>query len=92
MAQIMIVLLLPPRAFYRIRVRELFLKGTTASFFFPLALSAKTLIHCPSIVRLKLIDAPSFKRSPVAPVYPDFSEPAKSTRLMTENFSDGFPS
>jgi hypothetical protein len=36
--------------------------------------------------------APSFKRSPVAPVAPDFSEPAKSTKLITENFSCGRPS
>jgi hypothetical protein len=34
-----------------------------------------------------LIAAPSFNLSPVAPVAPDFSEPARSTRLMTESFS-----
>lgn len=34
---------------------------------------------------------PSFNLSPVAPVFPVFSLPAKSTKLMAENLSTGFP-
>jgi hypothetical protein len=53
----------------------------------PIAFSARTLMTCPNIVSDLLMAAPSFNLSPVAPVAPDFSEPAKSTRLMTESFS-----
>lgn len=35
-----------------------------------------------------IIYIPSFNLSPYAPVLPTFSEPAKSTRLITDNFSD----
>jgi len=44
-------------------------------------------MHVPKTVRLLLIAHPSFSLSPVAPVYPAFSDPAKSTKLITENFS-----
>jgi len=44
-------------------------------------------MHVPSTVRLLLIAHPSFSLSPEAPVYPAFSDPARSTKLMTENFS-----
>ena len=52
-----------------------------------MALSAKILIQEPNTVKLLLIAHPSFNLSPVAPVYPAFSEPAKSTKFITENFS-----
>ena len=87
MAQIMMVLELPPSAFYRILVRAESLYGTMDFFSLPIALSAKILIQVPKTVRLLLIAQPSLSLSPVAPVCPAFSEPAKSTRLMTENFS-----
>ncbi|KAE8911390.1 hypothetical protein PF003_g4196 [Phytophthora fragariae] len=40
------------------------------------------LITLPSALRLLLIAAPSFSRSPVAPVLDARSEPARSTRLI----------
>ena len=92
MAQIMIVFELPPRAFYKIRVNAESRNGTTAFLSLPIALSANTLIQVPSTVRLLLMAHPSFNLDPVAPVYPAFSDPARSTRLMTENFSVFLPS
>ena len=86
-AQIIIVLELPPKAFYRIRVKALLRNGTTSLDRLPPALSARIEMHCPSIVKLRLIAAPSLSLSPTAPVYPDFSEPARSTKFITENFS-----
>ena len=86
-AQIMMVLELPPSAFYRILVRLESRYGTTEPFAFPEAYSAKTLIQFPRTVRLLLIAHPSLRRCPSAPVYPAFSDPAKSTRLITDNFS-----
>ena len=91
-AHTMIVLELPPRAFYRIRVKLESRYGTTAFLSLPIALSAKTLIHVPKTVRLLLIAQPSLSLAPSAPVCPAFSEPAKSTRLITENFSVFLPS
>ena len=38
-----------------------------------------------------LIFAASLSLSPVAPVFPTFSEPARSTKFITENFSVFFP-
>ena len=67
-AHTMIVLELPPRAFYRIRVKFESRYGTTAFLSFPIALSAKTLIHVPKTVRLLLIAQPSFSLAPYAPV------------------------
>jgi hypothetical protein len=43
--------------------------------------STKDEITFPSAVRDKLIFIPSFNVYPVAPVFDDLSEPAKSTRL-----------
>ena len=91
-AQIMIVLELPPRAFYKILVKLESLYGTTVFFSFPIALSARTLMHVPKTVKLLLMAHPSFSRWPSAPVYPAFSEPARSTKLITENLSFFRPS
>ena len=91
-AQTMIVLEFPPKAFYKIRVKLESRYGTTDFLSFPIALSANTLIHVPKTVRLLLMAQPSFNLAPSAPVYPAFSEPAKSTRLITENFSVFLPS
>lgn len=82
----MIVLELPPKAFYNILVRAASLYGTTLSLAFPAALSASTLITLPKILNEVLIAHPSFNLSPYAPVYPAFSEPAKSTRFITDCF------
>jgi hypothetical protein len=51
MAHIIIVLELPPSAFYKILVRFESLYGTTVFFYLPIALSASTLIHVPRVVR-----------------------------------------
>jgi len=64
----MIVLEFPPRAFYRIRVKLESRYGTIVFFSFPIALSAKTLIHVPKTVRLLLIAQPSLSLAPSAPV------------------------
>jgi hypothetical protein len=86
-AQIIIVFEFPPNAFYKILVRAESLYGTTVIFSFPHALSARILIHVPNTVKLLLIAQPSFNLYPSAPVYPAFSDPARSTKLITENFS-----
>ena len=57
----------------------------------PEAFSAKALITLPKQVRLLLIAQPSWKLIPVVPVLLDFSEPARSTRLITDDFSDFLP-
>ena len=80
MAHIIRVLELPPRAFYRIRVKEESLYGINLFFF-----SAKAEITYPNTDRDLLIDPASLNLSPVAPVLPTFSEPAKSTKLITDN-------
>ena len=85
MAQIMYVLELPPSAFCNILVKLEFLYGITI-FFFPFYLSTRALITLPSVDKLRLIIFPSFSLSPVAPVYDDFSLPARSMRLMTDSF------
>lgn len=46
----------------------------------------------PSIDNDLLILAASFRRSPDAPVFPTFSDPAKSTKFITDNFSIFLPS
>ena len=84
-AQIIYVLELPPSAFYNILVRFEFLYGTTTPFL-PFCLSTRALITSPKHERLLLIIEPSLRRSPVAPVYPAFSDPAKSIRLITDVF------
>ena len=61
-----IVLLFPPSAFCNNLVRTESLYGTRT--FFPSDCSAKALITLPRQDKLILIPAPSFKRSPVAPV------------------------
>ena len=62
----MIVLLFPPRAFCNNLVKTESLKGIRT--FFPSDCSARALITFPRLDKLMLIPAPSFKRSPVAPV------------------------
>jgi len=84
-AQIIYVFELPPRAFYSILVKFEFLYGITI-LFFPFCFSTKALITFPKVDRLRLIILPSLSLSPVAPVCEDFSDPAKSIRLMTDNF------
>jgi hypothetical protein len=91
MAQIIIVFELPPNAFCKILVKFESLYGTTAFLDFPWDFSARTLIQVPNTVRLLLIAEPSFNLKPSAPVYPAFSEPARSTRFMHENFSTFLP-
>ena len=81
---------LPPKAFYSILVKLEFLYGMTI-FFFPFYFSTNALMTLPSVDRLRLIILPSFSLSPVAPVYEDFSDPAKSIRLMTDNFCAFLP-
>jgi len=83
----MSVLLLPPKAFYNILVNILSLYGTILFNLGLLAFSAKVDITNPNIVRLLLIAHPSFIRSPYASVLDSFSLPAKSTKLITDNFS-----
>ena len=58
---------------------------------FPVDFSAKVEMTNPKTDKLLLIPAASFKRSPVAPVLPTFSDPAKSTRWITDNFYLFFP-
>ena len=50
-------------------------------------MSAKQLITFPNINNDLLILHPSLSLSPVAPVEPDLSEPAKSTKFIILNFS-----
>ena len=52
-----------------------------------MALSAKQLITFPKISKDLFILHPSLSLSPVAPVEPERSEPAKSTKLIMLNFS-----
>jgi hypothetical protein len=49
-------------------------------FPLPIALSAKAEMTKPNTDKLLLIPAASFNLSPVAPVFPTFYEPAKSTK------------
>jgi hypothetical protein len=49
-------------------------------------------MQVPNTVKLLLIADPSFNLNPSAPVCPAFSEPARSTKLMHENFSTFLPS
>jgi len=86
-AHIMIVLELPPNAFYNILVKLESLYGITDFAALPEDFSANTLIQFPRIVKLRLIAHPSLSRCPVAPVWPAFSDPAKSTKLIAEYFS-----
>jgi len=60
-AQIIIVLEFPPSAFCKILVRAESLYGTTFFFAFPPAFSESTLITCPRVVKLLLIEQP-FKK------------------------------
>lgn len=86
-AHIINVFELPPNAFCSIRVRHESLYGTTVPFPLPIALSASVLITNPSTDNDLLIPAAYFSLSPVAPVFPTFSLPAKSTRYITDSFS-----
>jgi len=45
-------------------------------------LSVKAIITLLKAKRPELIDTPSLKRSPVAPVFLSLSEPAKSTKFI----------
>lgn len=49
-------------------------------------------MQVPKTVKLLLIADPSFNLNPSAPVYPAFSEPARSTKLIHEYFSTFLPS
>ena len=80
MAQIIKVLELPPKAFCKILVKHESLYGTMIFFPLPIALSARVDITNPKTDKLLLIPAASLSLSPVAPVLPTFSLPAKSTR------------
>jgi len=71
MAQIISVLLLPPSAFWRIRVKQESLYGTT-TFVLPDALSANDEMTRPNTDKLLFIPAAYFNLSPVAPVLPTF--------------------
>lgn len=71
-AQIIKVFEFPPKAFWRIRVKQESLYGTTMPLVFPMALSARVDITKPKTDKDLLIPAASFKRSPVAPVFPTF--------------------
>ena len=62
----MTVLLFPPRAFCKSLVRTESLNGTLT--FLPSVCSARACITLPRDERLWLMAAPSFRRSPVAPV------------------------
>lgn len=73
------------------RVRFESLYGTIYPFALPTAFSASTLMQLPNTVRLLLIAQPSFSLTPSAPVCFDFSEPAKSTKLITDSFSVFLP-
>lgn len=62
------------------------------SFCIPHDLSARMLITHPSVVRERLIAQPSLSLSFEAYVCFCFSDPAKSTKLITESLSVVFPS
>lgn len=79
-AHIIKVLELPPKAFCNIRVKHESLYGTIVPFPLPIALSAKVEMTKPKTDKDLLIPAAYFSRSPVAPVLPTFSLPAKSTK------------
>ncbi len=81
-AAIMIVLALPPSAFWRSIVSTESRYGTRIFFFFGSLFAASAEITLPSEERDWLIALPSFSRSPVAPVPDCRSEPARSIRLM----------
>ena len=78
---------LPPKAFCNIRVRAESRYGGNIFFLIPKALSAKQFITFPKINKDLLILHPSFNLSPVEPVIPVRSEPAKSTKFILLNFS-----
>ncbi len=86
-AQIINVLEFPPKAFYKILVRDDSLYGTTIFLFFEVANSANFDITKPKKLKDLLIEHPSLSLSPDAPVFPIFSLPARSTKFITENFS-----
>lgn len=87
-AAIIVVLLLPPSAFYNILVNLLSLYGTIPPFY----LFAKAVITLPKVERDLLIFDPSANLAPVAPVFEALSDPAKSTKFISETFLlSGFP-
>jgi len=83
-AAIMLVFALPPRYGLSKNVSFDSRYGTTASaaLLVIVAFFASVLITLPRTLREALIFAPSASRSPVAPVLPARSEPAKSIRLI----------
>lgn len=88
----MIVFEFPPKAFCKILVNADSQYGTTFPSPLPTALSANVLMTFPRVDNERLIAHPSLSRSFVAFVFFYHSEPAKSTRFMTENQSVLFPS
>mmetsp|Transcript_744 Transcript_744/g.1149 ORF Transcript_744/g.1149 Transcript_744/m.1149 type:complete len:259 (+) Transcript_744:1754-2530(+) len=74
-AQIIVVFEFPPNDCCKIRVSFEFLNGMC--FFF----STNAFIHCPSADKEALIRFASSNVCPVAPVFPTFSDPAKSTKF-----------
>lgn len=85
-AAIILVFVFPPKAFFKRYVSLDSLYGTRiySLFFFIPAFLARALMTLPKIERDLLIMAPSASLSPVAPVEPALSEPAKSIRLISE--------
>jgi hypothetical protein len=88
MAQIIIVLELPPKALSKILVKEESRYGTCAAFPFPAACYAKISITLPKVWSDLLILLAYFKRSLLSliPVFATLSLPAKSTKLIKLDF------
>lgn len=81
------VLLFPPKAFYRILVNLDSRYGTTAPLpAVPADFFASAVITFPKVDNERLILDPSYNLSPVAPVFEALSDPAKSTRLISLYF------
>ena len=81
-AAIIIVLLLPPRAFCNSLVNTESRYGTN-TFFLPMERSARAEMTLPRADNDLLMFAPSLRRSPVAPVEPARSEPEKERRKIS---------
>ena len=91
-AAIMIVLALPPRLFCSSIVSTESRYGTRPFFLSAGSeLAASAEMQLPRHVSDRLMAAPSFSRSPVAPVESARSLPARSMRLMTATLSLAVP-
>jgi len=55
--------------------------------FLSIAISDKSIITCPNADNDWLIAQPSLNLAPVAPVCPDFSDPARSINYTWEDFT-----